>query len=712
MTPVGRRRGVPTAVASVVTVAALVAAALLATGTASPAVAFQQTGRWVFNRSEGVVAHVDGGTRQVDARVSAPAVGEAVMTVQSATQGFVVGRKSITVFGKSSLTVEGTVPAAGPEVPVGIEVIGGPYLVYRESGVIVRLGEPPVTVRVGGPVDRPTYTDDGTVWVHRPDTGAVCALRLGSDALDCARSTAPGLPGALVVATQSVAYLDTADDAAQLVDGSGPASAAPIGADLAQGSLVGDRDTRNRLPVVVPGVNRLVLADSAGVPSGAPGGAPLTVDLGPGEFSSPVASDGVVAVVEQVRHRLLIFAVDGRQLGSADLPADGQDVPARGGDGRIYVDDANGAVTRVVGADGSITPVSTGGSVTAVTAPAPDLLRPVLPPRPADPPPAPVVGGPGPTVPLPIPALPVTTGPTAPPPPPPVPAPVPPTGVTARAAADGTVAVSWQAGNGATGVTYTVRPVPGGAVQTAAGTTATFTGLTPGTSYTFGVTAANSAGTSAESALSNAVTVLAGPPGAPVGLRVTLDGVEGATGLTKWIAVAWSAPPLNGGELVKYVVREYDRDGKTDPSLYMETTGTTAQNPNGYTCLAPFRIDVAAVTRTPGTQTQVTGPVASVSTTTTLDCTIAISITAQAASATSVTVTMTKTSGVDYAYWPCDLLFGGVVKWSGNCGGVQKGNSTTATVTGLAPATTYSVVLRIKQRTTTTSNTVTVTTPP
>ena len=374
--------------ASVVSVAGCVAVALLATGSASPAVAFQPTGHWVFNRSEQVVAHVDAGTRQVDARVAVPnPVADPLFTLQGERQGFLVGRQAITTFGKSTLTVEGTVPAAGPEMPVGIEVVGGPYLVYRTTGVLVRLGEPSVTVRAGGALDRPTYTDDGTVWVHRPDTGAVCALHRGADALDCARGTAPGLPGALTVATSSAAYLDTADDVAQFVDGA-PRAPTGIGVDLPDTALIGDRDTRGRLPAVEPG--RLVLADSAGVLTGAAGGAPVSVELGPDDFSAPVAADGIVAVVDQTRHRLLTFAIDGRALGSADLPADGASL-ARGGDGRIYVDDADGAATHVVGSDGSITPVATGGANNGVPAPSPDQLRPV--PSPNAPPNVPTGGG-------------------------------------------------------------------------------------------------------------------------------------------------------------------------------------------------------------------------------------------------------------------------------------------------------------------------------
>ncbi len=681
--------------ASVVAVAGCVAAALLATGSVSPAVAFQPTGHWVFNRSEQVIAHVDAGTRQVDARVAVPnPVADPLFTLQGERQGFLVGRNAITTFGKSTLTVEGTVPAAGPEVPVGIEVIGGPYLVYRTSGVLVRLGEPPVTVRAGGALDRPTSTDDGTVWVHRPDTGAVCALRRGADALDCARATAPGLPGALTVATSSAAYLDTADDVAHLVDGA-PRAPTAVGVDLPGAALIGDRDTRGRLPAVEPG--RLVLADSAGVPTGAAGGPPVTVELGPDAFSAPVAADGIVAVVDQTRHRLLTFAVDGRALGAADLPADGASV-ARGGDGRIYVDDADGAATYVVGSDGSITPVTTGGPNNAVPAPSPDQLKPVPSPRPNDPPKVSTGGGGDPGE---------GSGPKDPGGEPPV-APLPPVAVTARLAGGG-VTVTWRPGNNAPGVTYAVGPVAGGDQEQTSRTSAAFTGLVAGTTYRFTVTATNAGGTSGASAPSNPVTIPVPPPEAPLNLAVARDYFEGGTGLTKDITTSWTQPPLNGGQLVKYVVREYDRNGNTSSFLTTETTTTQARIVNGNACLTPFRIEVRAVTRAPGSAADLTGPAATVTSSKVTDCTIAMAVTAQATGATSAAVTLQRTSGNEYAPWQCELQFNGETKWADKCStGVR---TSPIAVTGLDPATTYSVVVVIKQYSDTTTNAVTVTTP-
>jgi hypothetical protein len=91
--------------------------------------------------------------------------------------------------------------------------------------------------------------------------------------------------------------------------------------------------------------------------------------------------------------------------------------------------------------------------------------------------------------------------------------PPPPTGVSATAAS-GSARVTWTApeSDGDSAITgYTVTPYVGATAQAAvqagaSATTATVTGLTNGTSYTFKVSATNGVGTGTQSAASNAVT--------------------------------------------------------------------------------------------------------------------------------------------------------------------------------------------------------------
>ena len=116
-------------------------------------------------------------------------------------------------------------------------------------------------------------------------------------------------------------------------------------------------------------------------------------------------------------------------------------------------------------------------------------------------------------------------------------------------AANAAATVTWSApaaDGGSPILGYVVEPLPDGAPVSVAApaTTATFTGLENGTSYTFVVRARNAAGVGAESAPSAAV-LPASAPSAPSGL-VASAGDRGAT-------LYWTAPAADGGSaLVGY----------------------------------------------------------------------------------------------------------------------------------------------------------------
>jgi len=87
---------------------------------------------------------------------------------------------------------------------------------------------------------------------------------------------------------------------------------------------------------------------------------------------------------------------------------------------------------------------------------------------------------------------------------------------TAALITDGTgnIGVSWAAsstGGAGTTTSYLVTSSPGGITATTTSTSATISGLTSGTAYTFTVVASNANGSAAASAASNSVTSLAGP---------------------------------------------------------------------------------------------------------------------------------------------------------------------------------------------------------
>jgi RHS repeat-associated protein len=134
--------------------------------------------------------------------------------------------------------------------------------------------------------------------------------------------------------------------------------------------------------------------------------------------------------------------------------------------------------------------------------------------------------------------------------------PGPPTGVAASAGnAQATVTWAAPSSNGGSAITgYTITPYIGMAAQTATNvgaspTSATVTGLTNGTAYTFTVIAKNAVGSSTASSASNAVTPVS-VPGAPTNVT--------ATGGNAVANVSWTAPAANGGSAITgYTVTPY-----------------------------------------------------------------------------------------------------------------------------------------------------------
>lgn len=105
----------------------------------------------------------------------------------------------------------------------------------------------------------------------------------------------------------------------------------------------------------------------------------------------------------------------------------------------------------------------------------------------------------------------------------PLTAPGAPTGVSATASPDGSVQLTWQAPQGGGAVTtYTITSQPSSSTVQSTTTSATVGNLAPGTSYTFDVTASNSAGSSSaatatattySAATISALTILSSPSG-------------------------------------------------------------------------------------------------------------------------------------------------------------------------------------------------------
>lgn len=532
-------------------------------GHGAPAVAFQQAGHWVYNSPLGAVFRVDGGGKNVDAEVSGVQAEPGSPVLQGKANGYVVGSDQVVVFGKSDLTVKNTIRTGIPEQPLGIEAPGGPYLVYRQHGQIVRLGDSQETIAVGSTVSSAIATPDGTLWLRGADH--FCRLAASSTELDCALRAPVGDAGALLSMAGKPAFVNlTKQTLTQLTgDAAGRALALAADTSLPTTSVVAQSDVGGRVPILA-GDRLLLVAAGGGKPT-------ITVALNPGKYDALAATGSAIAVLDTNHRVLRTFDADGKAVRTHNLAPTKSKATTKprataGEDGRIYIDDDAGAVVTVVDGDGSVSEVKTDGSnrptspsaqptsttqptskptTTPTTTPTPSSKPTLLPPirvrprltvgpkpgrttqpestpstetkPPSKPTPRPT---PKPTPkPTPRPTPKPTPTPTPKPTPPPASAPGAPGSVTVKRG-DGKGTVTWAVArnNGAAITKYTVRfrlapgsyviGLPAEGSMEVAGTkrSATFTQLFDMVSYIFTVSATNKVGTGP------AVDKLAKPP--------------------------------------------------------------------------------------------------------------------------------------------------------------------------------------------------------
>ena len=539
------RTRLPVVAVVVACVAAVVAAV---TGAANPvsAVQFLMPGHWVYNSALQSVFHVDGATGNVDAQAAGVPGGPGDQVFQGDKSGYVVGSSRITEFGKSSLEVEDTTAPPTRAKPVGVETAGGPYLVYREDGHVVRLGEPHAVLKLGGPIGEPVATRDGTLWLPRTDVGLLCRLGAGADTAACEVDVPKGHGGALSVVGDRLVFVDTTDDTVHVVAEDGLGEGRDLGVDVPDGARFASTDVGGRLAILDGEEMHLVDAGLDGEQD-----EPVRVSLGEGDYAGPVSTGSVVAVVNQTTGTLLTYDGDGERQESKKLPTD-NGIPrlTRGEDDRVYVDGDEGTHVVVVDTDGDVTdvPIDAGDGDKDEKAPPtggkdPDAQVSV-PPKPENEPEPPQTSPP--------PQQEEQQQQQQPPPPPTPPDPppqVPPTPPGAPAGVDAvagnaSATVNWGAAPANRSAITAYRITWAGGETTVGGgaRSATIPGLANGTTYSFAVTAINGIGTG-PAAASNPVTPVAPvrPASPPTNVQVSWDQASRTATMT------WAPPADLGG---------------------------------------------------------------------------------------------------------------------------------------------------------------------
>ena len=543
------RSRLPVVAVVVACVAGVVAAV---TGAANPvsAVQFLLPGHWVYNSALQSVFHVDGSTGNVDARAVVPG-GPGDQVFQGDTSGYVVGSSRITEFGKSSLEVADTTAPPSRERPVGVETSGGPYLVYQEDGRIVRLGDPSAVLSLGGPVGVPVATQDGTLWLPRTSASILCRLPKGATGVACPVALPKNHHGALSVVGERLVFVDTTADTVHVVEKDGLGDGHDLGVDAPDDMRLAGTDVGGRLAMLDGERMHLVDAGLDGELD-----EPVTVDLGDGDYSGPVSTGSVVAVVNRTTGTLVTFDADGGNRQAKKLPVEkGEPRLTRGEDDRIYVDGEEGTHVVVVDRDGDLTDVpitadSGEGRKAPPTGGSDPDAQVSVPPKPADEKPKP-----GPQdqeqqqqreEPENPPEQENTPPPPPPPPPPPeVPATPPgaPTGVRATAG-NASATVNWgpAPANRSAITSYRITWAGGSTTAGPNARTIRVTGLANGTTYSFAVTAVNGVG-AGPAAASNAVTPVAPvrPASAPTNVRVDWNPA------TRTATMTWAPPADYGG---------------------------------------------------------------------------------------------------------------------------------------------------------------------
>ncbi|WP_410666501.1 fibronectin type III domain-containing protein [Amycolatopsis sp. cmx-4-68] len=350
-------------------------------GGASPlrGLELSQAGHWIASPALDLVLYVNGSAKSVDAQVPVAGLEPGSQVVQGPTSGYVIGKSAIVEFGKSDLSVDRTLPAPSGERPALVEASGGPYLVYREAGRVVRLGSGFTTLPAGGPLGSPVATPDGTLWVNRLDSGALCRLAKDSDTVACPDNLGAGHTGALSIAGDRAVFVDTTTDTIRPVSGDAPGAPVAIGTDLSPAAQIAPADADGRIAVLEPDKRQLYLLDAGALDAGRAPAQPVEVTLSDGVYSNPTASASSVVLLDLTRHNVLTYGPDGHPRQTTAIPPEsGTPQLVRGDDKRVYVDGGEGKHVLVVDPDGKVSqvPVAAEKAPVPATSPPPPTQQP------------------------------------------------------------------------------------------------------------------------------------------------------------------------------------------------------------------------------------------------------------------------------------------------------------------------------------------------
>jgi hypothetical protein len=320
---------------------------LITAGTfhSAPAAPQQLFGHWVYVPSTGTAVQVDGDRVDAQVNVGSASTGSQVVADQHAA--YLVDYDHVVMFTPTGVT--GSAPAAGvAENPVPLAAGGTAYLVYRTSGLIVRLGPHPFTIPAGGPLGVPVATPTGALWVNRVDTGAIC--QVGPTTLTCPTKAPPGRIGALTTLNGAPAFVDLTAGTWQPVTGAGLGRPTRLGVSLPADAEVGSTPVAGQIPIIDPDSLHLYLISA--------GSSVTTVPLGSGHFSAPVSTADATAVLDTDTGTVTSYTATGARRASIPV-AGGAVTLAPGNDGRVYADSLDGLQTVVMAVNGGLTLVRT-----------------------------------------------------------------------------------------------------------------------------------------------------------------------------------------------------------------------------------------------------------------------------------------------------------------------------------------------------------------